>query len=53
MEMLKKKLTAHSMNVLMQYARRAIACEIITQSGLFGVDQLPRCLYIDNMHTVY
>lgn len=26
---------------------------LIAQSGLFGVDQLPICIYIDNMHTVY
>lgn len=54
MEMfLKKKTNGTFYECFIQYAIRAIARLIIAQSGLFGVDQLPRCLYIDNMHTVY
>lgn len=49
----KKKSNGTFYECFIQYAIRAIAREIIAQSGLFGVDQLPRCLYIDNMHTVY
>lgn len=54
MEMFKKKQTNGTFyECFIQYAIRAIAREIIAQSGLFVVDQLPRCPYVDNMHTVY